>query len=85
MKKIVAFASAAALGLGLAACDGPQEEAMEDQAEAQETALENEADQIEDMGMEAEADALNEQADMVEDQGEEMADTVGEDMDGNEM
>ena len=30
MKKIVAFASAAVLGLGVAACDGPAEDAMED-------------------------------------------------------
>ena len=85
MKKIITFASAAALGLTLAACDGPTEEAMEDNAEAQETAMEEEADALDAAGMDAEADAMNEMADDVEDQGEAMADTVGEEMDGNEM
>ena len=85
MKKIITFASAAALGLTLAACDGPTEEAMEDNAEAQETAMEEEADALDAAGMDAEADQMNEMADDVEDQGEAMADTVGEEMDGNEM
>ena len=86
MKKILAFASAAVLGLGLAACDGPTEEAMEDNAEAQETALDNQAEAMEDAGApEAEVEAMEDTADAVEDEGEAMADTVGEEMDGNEM
>ncbi|MBY6127634.1 hypothetical protein KUW15_02780 [Qipengyuania aquimaris] len=74
--KTALIASAAAMSLGLAACDGPQEEAMEDQAEALETDLENQADAAEEAGMEAEADALNEQADDVEDALEEQADEM---------
>lgn len=83
--KLTLVASAAALSLGVAACDGPTEEAMEDQAEAMETSMENEADAMEDAGMEVEADAMNEAADDVEDQMEAAADTVGEEIDGNEM
>lgn len=74
--KTALIASAAAMSLGLAACDGPQEEVMEDQAEEMETAMENEADAMEDAGMEAEADAMNEAADDVEDQMEEQADEM---------
>ena len=74
--KAAIVASAAALSLGLAACDGPQEEAMEDQAEATETAMENEADAMEEAGMEAEADAMNEAADDAEDTMEAQADEM---------
>ena len=74
--KTALVASAAAMSLGLAACDGPQEEAMEDQAEATETAMENEADAMEEAGMEAEADAMNEAADEAEDNMEEAADEM---------
>lgn len=85
MKKILAAAAASTLAFGLVACDGPTEEAMEDEGEAMETSMENEADAMEDAGMEAEADAMNEAADEVEDDMEEAADTTGEEMDGNEM
>lgn len=66
--KATLVASAAALSLGLAACDSPQEEAAEEQAEA----MEDQADQMEDAGQisDAEADAMEEQADRVEDAAE---------------
>lgn len=84
--KSAMVASVAAMGLSLAACDGPTEEAMEDNAELQEAQLDAEAEQMEDMGApEAQVEAVEDQADAVEDQGEAMADTVGEEMDGNEM
>lgn len=68
MKKIVAFASAAALGLALAACDSPQEEAAEETAEA----IEDTADSMEDSGLinDAEADAMESTADDIEDSAE---------------
>ena len=83
--KATIVASAAAMSLGLAACDGPTEEAMEDNAEAVETQMEEQADELDQAGMDAEADAMNDAADQYEDQMEEKADTVGEEMDGNEM
>src|SRR5690606_18321569 len=68
MKKLIAIASAAALGLGLAACDSPAEDAAEEQAEA----IEDQADALEDAGAitDAEADVMEEQADRVEDAAE---------------
>ena len=84
--KTTLVATAAAMSLGLAACDGPQEEAMEDQAEMAESELDAQAEAMEDAGApEAEVEAMEDQADAVEDAGEEAADTVGEEMDGNEM
>jgi len=74
MKKLIATASTVALGLALAACDSPAENAMEDQAEAVEDQAEMEADALDDAGME-------EQADMVEEQGEERADAMEEQAD----
>ena len=86
MRMTKTFAAAtAALSLGLVACDGPNEEAMEDRGEAMETQLETQADIVDDQGMDEQADALNEQADDVEDAMEAQADTVGEEMDGNEI
>ena len=61
MKKIIAIASTAALGLALAACDSPAENAMEDQAEAIDEQAEAEADAMEDAGM-----ITDEQADAIE-------------------
>ncbi|WP_121118869.1 hypothetical protein [Croceibacterium ferulae] len=68
MKKIIAFASAAALGLGLAACDSPQEEAAEETAEV----MEDRADNLEDSGVinDEQADAMEARADNVEDAAE---------------
>ncbi len=69
MKKLIATASAAALGLALAACDSPAENQMEDQADAVEDQADMRADQLEDAGM-------DQQADMVEERGEEKADMM---------
>ncbi|WP_338241835.1 hypothetical protein [Aurantiacibacter hainanensis] len=78
MKKIVAFASAAVLGLGVAACDSPQEEAAEEQAEA----MEEQADDMEDAGMitDEEADAMEAEADNMEDAAEGDTDEYTEGM-----
>ncbi len=85
MKKF-AIATVAVLGLSIAACDGPKEEAMEDQAEMAESELDAQAEAMEDAGApEAEVEAMEDKADAVEDAGEEAADTVGEAADGNEM
>ncbi len=78
MKKIVAFASAAVLGLGVAACDGANEEAAEDAGEAMVEEVEDSADAMEDAGAmtDEEADAMVDEAedtaDAMEDAGEEM-------------
>lgn len=72
-----ALASIASLGLALAACDGPQEEAMEDTAEQQEATLDAQAEAMEDAGASEEAvEAVEDQADAVEDAGEEAADEM---------
>lgn len=72
-----AIASVASLGLALAACDGPQEEAMEDAAEQQESALDAQAEAMEDAGApEAQVEAMEDRADAVEDAGEEAADEM---------
>ena len=75
--KTALIASAAAMSLGLAACDGPQEEAMEDQAEAMESELDAQAEAMEDAGAPEEAvEAMEDKADAVEDAGEEAADEM---------
>ena len=76
MKKIIAFASATVLGLGLAACDSPAEEAAEEQAEA----IEEQADDMEDAGMitDEEADTMEAQADDIEDAAEGDTDAMTE-------
>ena len=56
MKKLIAFASATVLGLGLAACDSPAEESAEEQAEV----IEEEADMIEDSA-EGDTNAMTEE------------------------
>ena len=84
--KATLVASAAAMSLGLAACDGPTEEAMEDTGDQMESELDAQAEAMEDAGApEAEVEAMEDKADAVEDTMEEQADTVGEEMDGNEM
>ena len=78
MKKIFAIASAAVLGLGVAACDGPNENAMEDAGEQQAEAINEEVDAMEDAGTmtDEQSDAITEQAedtaDAMEEQGEAM-------------
>jgi hypothetical protein len=64
MKKVIMFAAVAAFGLGVSACDSPQENAVEDKAEAVEEAYDEKADQLE------------EKADAVEEAGEEKADAM---------
>ena len=84
--KPIMAATAAALSLGLVACDGPTEERMEDQGEQMESQMDAEAEAMEDAGApEAQVEAMEDNADAVEDTMEEQADTVGEEMDGNEM
>ncbi len=76
--KATLVASAAAMSLGLAACDSPAEEAAEEQAEA----MEDEADAMEDAGMitDEEADAMEAEADDIEDAAEGDTDAMTEDM-----
>ena len=76
--KTAMVASVAALGLGLAACDSPQEEAAEEQAEA----MEEQADDMEDAGMitDEEADAMEAEADNIEDAAEGDTDAMTEGM-----
>ena len=86
MKKIVAIASAAVLGLGLAACDGPNENAMEDAGEEQAEAINEQVDAMEDAGTmsdeqsDAITDEAEDQADAMEEQGEAMDEGTAETM-----
>ena len=50
MKKIIAIASAAVLGLGVAACDSAAENEAEDQIEATEEVADEQIDTMEDAG-----------------------------------
>jgi len=78
MKKIVAFASAAVLGLGVAACDGPAEDAMEDAGEEAAEEVVDDAEAMEDADVitegeeEAMIDAAEDRADAMEETGEAM-------------
>ena len=77
--KLTIVASAAALSLGVAACDGPTEEAMEDQAEQAESELDAQAEAMEDAGAsDAAVEAMDDKAEAVEDGGEAAAGTTGE-------
>ncbi|MFN3509841.1 MAG: hypothetical protein ACK4ZA_00645 [Tsuneonella troitsensis] len=78
MKKIIAISSALALGLTVAACDGPQENAMEDAGEQNAEVVNEQAEAMEDAGAitDAEADAMTDaaedKADAMEETGEAM-------------
>lgn len=72
MKKIV-FASVAALGLTVAACDGPAENAMEDAGEQNAEAVNEQVDAMEDAGT-----MTDEQSDAITDQAEDKADAMEE-------
>ncbi|GGD60490.1 hypothetical protein [Aurantiacibacter arachoides] len=78
MKKIIAFAAAATLGLGLAACEGANENAMEDAGEQNAEVVSDQAEAMEDAGQitdaqeDAMTDAAEDQADAMEVQGEAM-------------
>lgn len=81
MKKLIAVTSAIALGLGLAACDGPKENAMEDAGEQNAEMVNENADAMEDAGTMTDA-----QSDAMTDTAEDKADAMeeaGEAADGN--
>jgi hypothetical protein len=73
MKKIIALSSALALGLTVAACDGAQENAMEDAGEQNAEVVNEQAEAMEDAGT-----MTDEQADAVTDQAEDRADAMEE-------
>ena len=74
----IAIASVAALGLSLAACDSPQENAMEEQAETMEDNRDAMVNDMEASGeiTEEQADAMDDQTDAMEEQMEENADNM---------
>lgn len=78
MKKIIATASAAVLAFAVTACDGPNEDAMEDAGEQNAELVDDQADAMEDAGLisdgteDAMVDAAEEKADMMEETGEAM-------------
>ena len=82
--KHTAFFAAAALGLSLAACQGPNEEAMDEQGDAMVEAVDDKADAMEDAGQitDAQEDAMvdnaEDKADAMEAQGEAMDDATGQ-------
>lgn len=78
MKKIIAFASAAVLGLGVAACDSAAENEAEDNIEEMEDARDAEVNQMEADGMitDEEADAMDDETDAMEESMEEEADEI---------
>ena len=84
MKKIIAIASAAVLGLGVAACDGPNENAMEDAGEQQAEVVNEQAEAMEDAGQISDAqedavtDQAEDQADALEEQGESIDEAAGQ-------
>ena len=74
---------AAALSFGLAACDGPKENAMEDAGEQNAEMVNEQAEAMEDAGTvsDAQADAMTDQAedkaDAMEEKGEAMDQAEG--------
>ena len=76
MKKIIAIASAAVLGLGVAACDSPAENQAEDEIEATEDVRDAQVDQMEEAGQitEDQADAMDDQTDAMEEAAEDRVD-----------
>jgi hypothetical protein len=84
MKKILTIAAAAALGLGVAACDSSAENAAEEQAAATEAAVDTQADAVEqnaegtatEAAAENQADAMRESADATADAQEDAADKM---------
>lgn len=76
MKKFIMVGAALALGLGVAACDGPKENAAEDAGEQNAEAVNSQAEAAADAGQisDQQADAMTDQAekkaDAMEEQGE---------------
>ena len=69
--KLVLALSAASLSLGVAACDGPKENAMEDAGEQHAEAVNATAEKMEDQGK-----ITDEQKDAMTKQAEDQADTM---------
>ena len=82
MKKIVSVAAAAVLGLSVAACDGANEDAMEETGDEMVDATEAEADALEDSGAitDGEADAMVDEAEATADSMEETGEAVDDAM-----
>ncbi len=82
--KHTAFFAAAALGLSLAACEGPNEEAMEEQGDAMVEGVEAEAEVMEDTGEitdgqeDAMVDGAEAEAEMMEAEGEAVDEATGQ-------
>jgi hypothetical protein len=79
MKKLIAIASAAALGLGVAACDSAAENEAEDIGEENAEMVNEQAEAMEDAGTitddqaDAMTDAAEDQADAMEEAAEDAA------------
>lgn len=73
MKKLITLSSALALGMTVAACDGPKENAAEDVGEQQAEMVNDQAEAAEAAGT-----MTDEQADAMTDQAEDRADAMEE-------
>lgn len=73
MKKLIVIGSALVLGLGVAACDGPKENAAEDAGEQQAEVVNDQAESAADAGQ-----ISDEQADTATSQAEAKADAMEE-------
>ena len=71
MKKLLTLGSALVLGLGVAACDGPKENAAEDAGEQQAEVVNSQAESAADAGQISDA-----QADQATSQAEDKADAM---------
>lgn len=78
--KLTIVASAAALSLGVAACDSAAENEAEANIEEMEDARDNAVDAMEEAGeiTEDQADAMDDQTDAMEEAAEEQADEIDE-------
>ena len=78
MKKIIAIATAAALGLGVAACDSAAENEAEDNIEEMEDNRDAQVNQMENEGMitDDQADQMDDQTDMMEENMEDQVDEM---------
>ena len=78
MKKIIAIATAAALGLGVAACDSAAENEAEDDIEAMEDNRDAQVNQMENEGMitDDQADQMDDETDMMEENMEDQVDEM---------
>ncbi len=74
--KIALVASAAAMSLGLAACDSAAENQMEDEIEATEDVRDAQVDAMEEAGeiTEDQADAIDDTTDAMEENAEDVVD-----------